>query len=251
MRSALAALQRRFLDAVLSGAAFPDAAAPADAIGFYRRSIASTQRSALAGVYPVVLLLVGEAFFAEAARVYAMRFPSTSGDLHRLGGRFGDFLEDYPHAGSLPYLADVARLEWVVHECAHAADCAPLDVAMLARVPEAEQGSLRARLAPCVRRLRSPFPVAALWEANQPGHDAVPTRLEGPDDVLVHRAGTEVVVAVLDAPAAAFLDALARGEPLDLASEALGAHVDRLPQLLGGWVRDGVIAALERGGAGA
>lgn len=251
MSTSLAALQRSFLDAVLDGASLPAAVAPEDAVGFYRRNIASTQRSALAAAYPVLLRLVGEAFFAEAARLYAARFPSASGDLHAFGGSFGEFLEAYPHARSLPYLPDMARLEWAVHRCAGASDRAPLDVAMLARVPEAAQGSLRVRLAPCVARLCSRFPIVALWEANQPGRDGRPARHQGPDDVLVHRNGFDVVVAALDPPAARFLDALARGEPLEQASEALGAHIDRLPELVGRWVGDGVIAAFERGGAGA
>ena len=47
---------------------------------------------------------------------------STSGDLNVYGDEFGEFLADYPHAANLPYLADVARLEWAIDEAQRAID---------------------------------------------------------------------------------------------------------------------------------
>ena len=246
MSASLAALQIRFLEAVLDGEALPDDAAPADAVDFYRASGEATRRASLASTYPVMLRLVGEAFFAQAARAYARSFPSASGDLHSFGAHVARFLETYEPARPLAYLPDVARLEWAVHECAHAAEAAPIDAAMLARVPEAEQGLLRVRIAPSVRRVRSRFAIAAIWHANQPQRDGTLDRHEGCDDVLVHRDGAQVGVQALDAPAARFLDAMARGETLERASAELAADVGRLPALIGAWVRDGVIGAFER-----
>ena len=55
------------------------------------------------------------AFFGEAARQYIVGHPSLSGDLNDYGGEFAQFLAAYPHAADLPYLPDVARLEWAIN----------------------------------------------------------------------------------------------------------------------------------------
>jgi hypothetical protein len=242
----LAAIQMRTLAAILDGASLVDATEPRDAIDFYRASVAASLRRALAASYPVVERLVGAAFFGEAASGYAGEHPSTSGDLHRFGQAFGEFLERYAPARSLPYLPGVARLEWAVHESAHAAEPRDFDFASLARVAESEHAALRARLAPPVRLMRSPWPVLAIWEANQNGRDGVPDRMDGPDHLVVRRQGGAVSVTRIDAEAWDLLRALAHGEPLGRAARLLGAHAGRLPALLAEWTAGAVIEGFHR-----
>ena len=249
MSASLAALQERFLAAVLDGSPLVDRIAPPDAVDFYRGSVAANLRAALSAAYPVVARLVGESFFAEAARGYAADSPSCSGDLHRFGGRFAGFLERYPPAHGLAYLADVARLEWAVHECLHACDMPAVDLTAISALPESEHGGLRVRVAPAVRHMRSAWPVQAIWEANQPGRDGTAERIEGPDCVLVRRAALEGVVERLDADAYACFEALAAGESLERAIDALGEGGDRFPALLAQWCAGGVIAGFEPGEA--
>lgn len=247
MSVALAQLQKDFLAALLDGEVPRCAVSPPDAIDFYRGSVQATWGAALAAAYPVVRRLVGPAFFLEAARAYGQRHPSTSGDLHRLGDRFAGFIEDYAPAADLPYLADVARLEWALHECALAADGRAFDFAALAAIPAADHGRLTARLAPGTRCLRSPHPILAIHEANRPERDGVPERLHGPDHVLVHRVGGDATATRVEEVAWCLLDALARGEDLEHAAQRLGEHAARMPALLAGWTAAGVIEALEPG----
>jgi hypothetical protein len=236
----LAAIQERILAAVLDGTSLVDATAPEDGIDFYRASVAATLRESLAATCPVVERLVGAAFFGEAASAYAREHPSASGDLHRFGEAFAEFLERYAPARSLPYLPDVARLEWAIHESAHAADPRDFDFEALSRVAQSERPALRARLAPPVRLVRSPWPVLAIWEANQPGREGVPDRTDGPDHLVVRRE-QGVTVTRIDAEAWDLLRALALGEPLERAASMLGAHAERLPALLAEWTAGAVI----------
>lgn len=245
MSASLAALQERFLASVLDGAPLADRVEPEDAVDFYRASVAANLRAALAAAYPVVSRLVGDAFFAEAARAYAAYSPSRSGDLHGFGARFATFFERYGPAASLAYLPDVARLEWAIHECVHADDARAIDLAGLAAIPESEHARLRVSLAPAVRCIRSPYPVHAIWQANQPHRDGVPERTDGADCVLVRRAGVEAVVERLDSDACALLEAFASGRTLERAIDALGGAGERFPALLAGWCADGVIAGFQ------
>lgn len=213
----LARIQAEFLDAVLSEGA------PGDhGMAVYRGNALAVRRDALAAAHPVVRRLVGDAFFAEAATRFARAHPSTSGDLHAYGGpAFAGFLAAYPPASALPCLADVARLEWAVHECSHAADGEPLDHRALAAVPPESLAALRLSLHPAVRLVESAHPILAIWEANQAGRDGTPEREDGPDRVVVRRAGLDVVPVLADDDAWRLLAAFARGATLAEASEAL------------------------------
>ena len=218
--------------------------AAAERLAVYRRSLHANWRAALADTFPVVARLVGEAFFAEASRRYALAHPSPSGDLNHFGRAFPGFLATYPYARDLPYLRDVARLEWAWHESFHAPDAPPIDLDALARIPEARQGGIRFTLHPSSRLVDSTFPVLAIWEANQPERDGTPERLEGADAVLVHRPGLDVQLGLLERPDWRFLRALELGDGLEAAAGRAGyADAQELGAALRGFVAARVIAA--------
>ena len=77
-------------------------------------------------------------------------------------------------------------------------------------------------LHPCVRLVRSPWPVLAIWEANQAGQDGTVARDSGADDVLVWREGQRVRLDLLSPPEADFLGRLARGMALEEAADVAG-----------------------------
>ena len=78
------------------------------------------------------------------------RIRQSSGDLNELGAHLADFLPAFPPAQSLPYLPDVARLEWLAHQAHYAADHAPLDVTALAGSREDDYARLALTLHPAV-----------------------------------------------------------------------------------------------------
>lgn len=213
--SSLAHLQRDFIGAIFGEG-------PVDARAeIYRRGVLANLRGALAATYPVVMRLVGVEFFDEAARRYAIAVPSVSGDLNEYGAGFGDFIDRYPHALSLPYLGDMARLEWAVHESHRAAEAPACDFKALAAVAPDRQGAIRFHLHPAVRLVASQHPIVAIWEANQPGRDGTPARMAGPDYMLVRRVGLAASPVALDAREWNFLESILGGASLDEAADAL------------------------------
>ena len=113
----LADLQQDFARAILAGA-MPDVAlAPghvpaADAMRVYRNTVIGALVNALRLTYPSIDALLGEAFFDQAAATFAKAHPPASGRLAGYGEGFIAFLPG--HVPSLPYLADVARLDWAM-----------------------------------------------------------------------------------------------------------------------------------------
>ena len=96
----------------------------------YRHNVYTNLRGALKDIYPVILAIVGEAFFHHAADQFVAAHPSRSGDLNQFGGEWAAFLGSYAHAAELAYLPDVARLEWAWHRAFHAGDATRFDPAV-------------------------------------------------------------------------------------------------------------------------
>jgi hypothetical protein len=215
----LAGVQREFLRDV-----FDDRDPCEPGVVVYRSSVLANYRSALAATYPVVARLVGEAFFTEAARRFAIAHASSSGDLGDYGEGFVEFLSRYAPAASLAYLPDVARLEWACHECERAGEAPAFDFAALARVPSDRHGALRLALHPAVRLVASSHPIVAIREANAPDRDGTPSRMRGADLAVVRRVDGRAQVECVAPAEWHFLEALARGDTLGQAAASLPAQ---------------------------
>jgi hypothetical protein len=182
----------------------------------YRNNVVESLTGALRAVYPVVEKLVGDGFFRYAAYEYLRAHRPCSGNLHDFGDAFTGFLAGFAPAAELPYLPDVARLEWAWHQAFHAADAPAFDLARLGAVPVEQHVTLRFVLHPSARLLTSKFPIAHIFEVNQEGYGG-DTRIdlaEGGVQALVIRRGLTVYVEPLAAGDAAWLIALAGQQPL-------------------------------------
>jgi hypothetical protein len=221
----------------------------ADLLAIYRGNCQANWSKALEGAYPVVRLLVGDEFFAGLVREYARAEPSSEGDLNVFGHRFADFLADFPHARTLSYLPDVARLEWAVHRAFYAADAGRLDLAEVALLREDQLASVRLRLAPACALVRSAYPVTRIWEVHQPEHvGEMEVDLDaGGETAFVHRPAFRVAVDALTPGAAVFLGMCDKGRPLTAALDAaLGVDPGfDLQALLVQWVQRGAIVGME------
>jgi hypothetical protein len=209
-----AELQRDFAGAVLDPEAAVPAplsrkagASPSRRFGVYRNNVYASLIDVLAGRFPVVARLVGDEFFRAMARAYIEREPPRSAVLIRYGVSFPDFIADFAPAASVPYLADMASLEWAWHAAYHAPDAVPLPLAELAgAIDHAEDAVLT--LHPSLGVVRSIYPIVSIFELNTQAGDVPPARLEGGEDAIVARPRLEVELRRLPEGGASFLLAL-------------------------------------------
>ncbi|WP_017668197.1 DNA-binding domain-containing protein [Sandarakinorhabdus sp. AAP62] len=184
----------------------------------YQRNHVASLTAALAKTFPVVQRLVGEPFFAAMAARFIFQSPPRVPMLADYGADLADFIAAFEPAESLPFLADVARLEYARVRAWHAADHAspPLDGAdaVAALLPH------RIVLHPSATLIQSDHPVLAIWAANQP-ETAVPVEDWQPETALVHRSGDVVLNTPIDADTNTFLAALLTAESLESALLAL------------------------------
>lgn len=210
-------LQRRFSHALHDPQApLPElrggGLAAARRLQVYRHNMQSALTGALAAVYPVTLKLVGEGFFHAAAREYVQANPSHSGNLQDYGGAFACFLNGFAPAAELPYLGDVAALEWRRLQTALAPPHHRLDVEALSRVPAEMQPELRFHHQPAARAFESRFPVLSIWEFCQEPEPQGTLDISQPGEcVLFARPALDVVMRRVSRGEYRFLQGLCKG----------------------------------------
>ena len=221
-------------------------------LAVYRGNVYGNCMNALAAAYPIVRKIVGTEFFEATAREYARAHPSTSGDLNEYGGELAAFLAAFPHTSDLPYLPDVARMEWLAHRAYYAADSAPYDPVRLAGLPPERWMALRPVLAPACALFTSPWPLARIWRVHQEDYDgAFDVDLDaGPDRILIHRPRWMAEVLALEAGDYRFLAAAHAGASLGEALEAAVAEDSGFdPSVaLVRWIDGGVVVELDPSG---
>ena len=194
-------------------------------LAIYRANMVAAADRALGSAYPVIRQVVGDEFFHGLAREYQRRTPSTSGDLTTFGASFGQFLAVFEHTQSLPYLPDLARLEWATHRAYGAADAPDFDAAALAAVDDEHQAAIRFQWSPGLAVVDSRHPIVRIWTIHQPGHAGeFSVDWDRAETALVARDGFVVTVAECSAGDAAFLQASLDGVPLGDAAAAASQH---------------------------
>lgn len=198
----------------------PPGLAPAERFAVHRNNVVAGLIEVLAAAYPAVRALVGEPFFRALAASHVRAAPPTSPVLIVYGAGFPAFVERFPPARRLPYLADVARLERAWREAYHAAEAAPLPLAALAALPPEDVASAGLTLHPSLRIVASAWPAHSLWAANigRGEHDAVV--LHRVETALVVRPMDRVEVHPIDPGSAVLVRALAQRASLGAAAEA-------------------------------
>lgn len=185
----------------------------------YRNNVATGLIKALEAKFPVVLRLVGDAFFRGMAGAYCTAHKPKSPLIFEYGEDFPDFVAGFEPARSVPYLGDIARVEAAWLRAYHAADVQPLGLDDLAHVPPERLGSIRLTPHPAAGIVSSAFPVGSIWVANR-RDDVSPVREWRPETVLVTRPDVEVGVHAVPASDAVFAASLLAGEPLGAAATA-------------------------------
>jgi hypothetical protein len=221
--------------------------------GVHRNNVVASLVDALAETYPVVLALVGKDFFRACAREFVRLHPPTSPVLADYGDRWPPFLASFAPAASLPYLPDVARLEWLRQQAMCAADAHVLTAEGLTQGVDGPSSWALSRwpLHPSVGCLRSAHPVVSIWAAHQHADEADTVRAladvsftQG-ESALVVRCGWNVWVSPLTPGEGVLLDGLQDGQTLPdaLARVETAGHSLDLPFTLSRLLQLGVFVA--------
>lgn len=193
----------------------PDAAR----FAVYRNNVHVGLIGALAKIFPVTHMLVGADFFTGMAREFVRVEKPCTPLLMDYGAGFPDFVENFAPAAVLPYLPDVARVEVAWLRAYHAADVAALSMSDLSVLEAGDIADMVLPVHPALGLIRSAHAVGSIWAA----HQARPigrVTATGSEAVLVTRPLFDVIVTVVPAPDAAFVQAIIGGGTLGTAAAA-------------------------------
>lgn len=230
MTDAFSTVQDRFADALIDAerpvpptVTSHTARTPQKRYAVYRNNVIAGLSEALRTQFPATEKVVGTEFFMGLARVYISSEPPRSPVMMNYGERFAGFIERFEPAAEIPYLADVARLEFARTQAYHAADATPLDPAAWHGLDEDALSDLRVVLHPSLRIVRSVFPGVTIWSMNSGVME--PSSIEdcGPEDALIVRPRGDVNMRLLPPGGAVFFDGLATGMTLGEAAASAGA----------------------------
>jgi hypothetical protein len=206
----LSEFQSRLADWLLSGSPLPSEFEGLRRLAVYRNSVRGSLTDALAAAFPTVEQVVGAEFFAMAARRFIAAYPPLRPELWAWGGEFPAFLAIFPPARQLPYLPDLARLEWAMGEAYFAPDADFLRPDHL-RAAATHATVLSFSRHPAARVIRSRFAIHGIWKAHRPGGDPAAVNLGVPESVLILRRDGEVMSRLLEGWRAAFAELLLDG----------------------------------------
>jgi hypothetical protein len=191
-------------DQVLDGAVLPG-----EALSIHRNTALHGLVNALRLSCPTVDALVGEAFFDQAALAFIEDHPPSGVWLTGYGAGFADFLQTYAFAADLPYLGDVARLDFAIEAVAGQAlgqDGLQVDL-----------GAALLTLDASVRVITLDYPALAIREGLESDEDALAAIDITPrrHSLALWRSDGGTMIRPLSALPAAFLQALLTGGDID------------------------------------
>lgn len=226
--------------------AAPPNLTPVESLAIYRGNVIGTLTKTLISTYPVCGQLVGEEFFEAMAGKFISQYPCFSPNLGDYGEEFPDFLANFEPVANLPYLPDVARLEWHWGQVFIGENTKELDFQRLAKVPQENWGDLIFHLPKNGVLLESTYPIHRIWEVNQPDYrsNEIVSLDEGGIKIFLWRKGYDMRIDLPNEQEWALLKAFQGNDSFEVICENLGDVVD-VGSLLPLFVQRGWIADFE------
>ncbi|MGY0216839.1 HvfC/BufC family peptide modification chaperone [Endozoicomonadaceae bacterium StTr2] len=131
-------------------------------LGIYRNNVRAVCFETLADNFETVCRVVGEDCFTGMVVRFIAECPPDLQQLSLYGKHFPAFIDNLPELQHLPWLADVARLEWQMVESFNAPSAISLTASQVAAAIEAGLDHLA--LHPSCRLMSSPWPVVSVWQ---------------------------------------------------------------------------------------
>jgi hypothetical protein len=184
-------------------------------LGIYTDGYLARLREALLEAFPAVAKILGDGSLASMVARYRPQVPTGWCNLNYVGRALPNFLLSDRLAEELPFLPDLARLEWCVVECFHARVGEPFDLATVSNWDLEDWASARIAFQPGVALVSSRWPIHALRAAREHERSEIDVDLVGrPQSVWVYREGFEVVTELLDEIEAGIAQGLLDGQTL-------------------------------------
>ncbi|MEW6055516.1 MAG: DNA-binding domain-containing protein [Bdellovibrionota bacterium] len=121
----------------------------------------------MASDFEVVHRLIGPHVFRSLVAEYLSKHPSKTFSIDDVGEHFPRFLRYSETTNEMPWLADLAQLEWLCYLSIYAHDLPGFDRGKLAKMSEDDWAGATLALDSSVRLFRSSWSIDELWELEE------------------------------------------------------------------------------------
>lgn len=212
----------------------------------------------LAGDYPAVQAMLGDEAFTVLCHDYIQAHPSTHYSLRWFGRHLPVFLTGAAGSRELPFLAELASLEWTFINAFDAADAEVLDESAVTTIAPEAWPDIRIGFHASVHLLDYHWNILDLWRAVRDEETIPPLQaLPETSTCLIWRQGVTTRYRILDADEAAALKAATQGagfaELCEVVTQVLPGAEDedgqlkvalRSAGLLKTWLAEGMVVTL-------
>lgn len=219
-------------------------------LGIYYEAYRLRIIEALTNVYPNLKLLLGDAYFDQAARGYIDAYPSTYRNMRWVGDQMALHLEKT--LPEHPIAAEMATFEWALGLAFDAEDAPVLQLQDLATVPPGEWAQLTFKFHPSMEILELNWNVVEMWQALD-SEDSPPAVIPLKGHCLVWRHLTDAYFRLLED---AELDAIhmvmnggSFGEMCELLQQdnvGEQAAMNQAAQYLSQWINEELLSTCQR-----
>ena len=178
----LAEFQSSFADQLLSAHLATLSNRDMAAMTVYCNTVTKGFIDALAANYPTVLKLVGDEWFEAAALRFVRNTSAATPVLAEYGKEFVAFLEHFSPAKEIPYLCDVARIDWQWIESYIAPDAPALRAATLQALDGEQLLNTRLLLHPATRLCAVHHSALTIWLHNHSANTSTELRVDDVDE---------------------------------------------------------------------
>ncbi|MDH5722715.1 MAG: putative DNA-binding domain-containing protein [Alphaproteobacteria bacterium] len=194
----------------------------------YHNNVLGSLSKNILTTYPLLEALVGENFLKTLAREFVMENPPQSACLHYYGEEFDIFLKKHASTQSMPYLSDVATLEWALHKAYHAADDSPMSTDDFSAIEPDSLADTTLTLRGSLSLIASPYPLQAIRDmCLKKTEDAPDMTIDHNTRIMVWRQKLEVNILPLEDDEFMMLSEIKKDKSLGEAVEnTLNAYPD-------------------------
>jgi hypothetical protein len=215
------------VDSGLLGEIIPGGSLSSDAaLDVYRTGHIARLTEALGETFEAVWWVSGDENYFRLAKEFLLTHSSASYNLSDFGKSFPDFLAKTQPFPDLPFLADLARFEWVFKEVFHLPPHTSLTPDHFQQHPLS--ANLRLSFGPSVRLFQSSYSVYEMWKLRGTIQSSLPEATwNQPQYLLCYKQDQQVYIKHLNQPEYQILEFLLSGCGIDEAlTETLQAHPD-------------------------
>lgn len=205
---------------------------PADQlIQIYRNNFIISLSEILEATYPAVKAVVGDECFSQLARQYVLSHPLEQGDVSHYGAGLDEAITQTAELHqAVPYLADLAALEWCVDRAHHQpAIHSSFPLHKLQGLAENDFSSLQFEVPQLTLCFDSSYAVVTLWQMVT-NNNFEEFDINQPESAIIQHRGKQILVMNTNRAATALVTLSQQQKTLDNADDTMLAMLSELVQ---------------------